>query len=381
MSLAILHGAHPYFAKFHYQLPLKYIERYTKQGDTVFDPFCGSGTTLIAANSIGRNAIGIDANPLACLIARVKASRYEQADFDELQGLLETSVAIADRMRGRQTLFSSTRAMPLADEPAIPNCTYWFEPEVLHDLRGIKGLVAQLRRPLCRDAARVAFSRIIVRASNQQGESQYRRVDKGHERGVCWDFFVAALSDVLDTLRSSQQTLCTVATAVVHNEDCRVFSLPVATCDLIVTSPPYLNSWDYSLYQKFRMLWLDFNPKAYSEIEIGNHLRTLRNGAREVERYRADMRLVFANIAKSLKRNCYCVFVNGETVVSGEIINTDDIITEAACSAGMLLRSTKSRPILGPHYGNHASMGARRVVSKIVRDKAESILVYQLSGN
>ena len=55
------------------QKPLKLLERIIKassnKGDIVLDPFCGSGTTLVAAKSLGRNYIGIDENPTAVKLA------------------------------------------------------------------------------------------------------------------------------------------------------------------------------------------------------------------------------------------------------------------------------------------------------------------------
>lgn len=55
------------------QKPLALLQRIVQlasnEGDTVLDPFCGSGTTLLAAQQLGRNWIGIDANPQAIAIA------------------------------------------------------------------------------------------------------------------------------------------------------------------------------------------------------------------------------------------------------------------------------------------------------------------------
>jgi len=52
-----------HFAKFPHSLPSLFIESFTDKGDTILDPFAGSGTTMIVAEKLGRNSIGIELNP------------------------------------------------------------------------------------------------------------------------------------------------------------------------------------------------------------------------------------------------------------------------------------------------------------------------------
>ena len=63
---------HP--AAFPTQLPEWFIRLFTDEGDTVLDPFAGSGSTLIAARQLGRRSIGIDTNPEYCQIMRERVS-------------------------------------------------------------------------------------------------------------------------------------------------------------------------------------------------------------------------------------------------------------------------------------------------------------------
>ncbi|MBU2068430.1 site-specific DNA-methyltransferase, partial [Patescibacteria group bacterium] len=68
----ITHGYHRYPAKFIPQIVSRLIERYTKKGDLVVDPFGGCGTTLVESKVNGRQSIGVDINPVAVLIAKAK---------------------------------------------------------------------------------------------------------------------------------------------------------------------------------------------------------------------------------------------------------------------------------------------------------------------
>ena len=69
---------HPYFASFHPSIPGTMIELFTKKDDVVLDPFCGSGTTLLQSGISSRNSIGYDANPIACLISKVRTTKIHE---------------------------------------------------------------------------------------------------------------------------------------------------------------------------------------------------------------------------------------------------------------------------------------------------------------
>ncbi len=64
------YGVHPYFTRRPANVVRDYIKRYSKEGDTVLDPFGGTGVTAIEAFLLGRNAIQNDLNPFANFIAR-----------------------------------------------------------------------------------------------------------------------------------------------------------------------------------------------------------------------------------------------------------------------------------------------------------------------
>src|SRR5262245_57056681 len=94
----LTHGLHPYPAKYIPQIPHSLIDELSVYGETVADIFCGSGTTLVEANLLGRNSIGIDANPLACLISEAKTTRFEFGDENVLSKLVEQAQGLSSEL-------------------------------------------------------------------------------------------------------------------------------------------------------------------------------------------------------------------------------------------------------------------------------------------
>jgi len=69
-----IYNIHPYWAKKPHTAIIEYIRHYTKEGDLVFDPFCGSGTTALAALLENRKALAIDLSPAATFISKIYCS-------------------------------------------------------------------------------------------------------------------------------------------------------------------------------------------------------------------------------------------------------------------------------------------------------------------
>lgn len=81
-----VHRLHPYKGKFIPQLVEYFLDNHTdsfkkeaffKEGDIIYDPFCGSGTTLVQANELGLNAIGVDISAFNAMITNVKVDKHD----------------------------------------------------------------------------------------------------------------------------------------------------------------------------------------------------------------------------------------------------------------------------------------------------------------
>ncbi|HYX43333.1 MAG TPA: DNA methyltransferase, partial [Pyrinomonadaceae bacterium] len=72
-----VHRLHPYLGKYIPQLVEIFLRKYFSAGQTVLDPFCGSGTTLVQANELGINSIGYDVSAFNVTLCRVKTAKYD----------------------------------------------------------------------------------------------------------------------------------------------------------------------------------------------------------------------------------------------------------------------------------------------------------------
>src|SRR5581483_324698 len=85
-----VHSLHPYLGKFIPQLVEVFLRRHFRPGDCVFDPFAGSGTTLVEANAFGAHAVGCDISAFNCLLSRVKTAAHSLGALElALKGTLE----------------------------------------------------------------------------------------------------------------------------------------------------------------------------------------------------------------------------------------------------------------------------------------------------
>src|SRR5437660_502917 len=109
-----IEGLHPYPAKFVAELPRALLNVLPiPTGAAVLDPFCGSGTTLVECQRCGVPSFGIDLNPIACLMARVK-----------------TAPVAAGLANSINTVLANAKSIRQPSVPVIPNLDHWFMPNV-----------------------------------------------------------------------------------------------------------------------------------------------------------------------------------------------------------------------------------------------------------
>lgn len=343
----LTHRIHPYPAKFIPQIPNALIQELSSVGDTVGDIFCGSGTTLVEALTLKRHAVGVDANPLACLIAKTKTGVIDDADREALQALILRSREFGDSILSSVTddLFPTRNFTSSAWRPTFNKLNFWFEDHVIEELAEILLWCRNLTSIAARDLALTSFSSIVVAVSRQDSDTRYVRREKNIPQGETLRRFSRTLDQALQaSLEFSDIVEPRFERTIIEANLLDAPDLPAL--DLVVCSPPYPNAYSYHLYHMTRMIWLGMDQPKFKREEIGSH-RKYSNPSKNAAT--ADtFRLEFSNIlhwlAKHLKVGGYACFVVGNSTLKGQTFNNADIISEAARPAGFreMMRITRT---------------------------------------
>ncbi len=290
----ITHGYHRYPAKFIPQLARRLIEEYSVEGNTVLDPFCGCGTTLVESIVCRRYSYGYDINPISILISMAKVRRLDPSLLSEAFDQI-------------QIQFSEVTAEP----PKNERIDYWYREEQKDELAKLLQVIRNFENADIRRFFLCGFSNILKNCSIWHQKSNKPTRD-----------FKKKVPDVMRTfnrqIRMMQKgnmafwELMNEYTFSANAEcrDSRKLPLVNESVDLVVTSPPYVTSYEYGDLHQLSMLWLEGleDLKSFRERFIGSALRRIESEKEEYETLTRSS--LAAEIGKNLERK------NGKTASS-----------------------------------------------------------------
>lgn len=341
------HSIHPYPCKFIPQIPNTLIQELSSIGDTVIDPFAGSGTTLVEALRLGRNTIGIDANPLAELICRVKSTKIEKNACSPLFYMAERFSNIAQTLSsGQMMLFGNDDLKnTIPGTPEVDSWIRdWFDPCVIDELSVIKDRCLKLEDQKSRELALLAMSSIIVTVSRQDSDTRYVRKEKKILPGDTFKRFSSALDEaVRKQIELSSEIPGNVTSTVISGNILEEIDCPAF--DLLVCSPPYPNAFSYHLYHRSRMLWLDMDPAPFKKEEIGSHRKYSSKGknAATKETFSDELRKILSWVSGKLRSGRHACFVLGDSTIKGKAVKNDELLIEIAEDIGFSLEANINR--------------------------------------
>ncbi len=328
----LTHNFHPWAAKFIPQIPRFFIKQFSEENDIIYDPFCGSGTTLVESLLLRRNSIGNDINYIASLISKAKTKALNPEQLEQIKNWRSKIIILKQLFTsniGLQRFININSNLNIEDytsEVLFDNIFHWFDKNILNALLHIKKKIELFEDNDIRDFLLTAFSSIIVRVSKQESETRYAAIEKNVDLNNVFDFFLKKLDDMLERMRDFYSKVQKENWVKVFQEDSRKSNLiEEESVQLILTSPPYANTYDYYLYHKLRMYLLNYDVELVRENEIGSRNRHSSHKL-SINDFINEMILCFKNFHKILKPEGTFIIIIGDSIIAKEHISGLDII-------------------------------------------------------
>lgn len=341
----ITHGYYTYPAKFIPQLAERLILENSNIGDTVIDPFSGSGTTIVESIVNDRKAIGTDINDIALLISKVKTTPINAIPLYESMKLLE------NRVKNRVHKGFDFYELKIADKLNVDRINYWYVEENRDKLALILDEILSLENSDFRDFFLVGFCQILKTCSIWLQKSIKPTRDlKKKVYDPIKTFFdqskkMIAKHDDFNKLLPKQGKDSIENIRKVECSDARNLPCADGEATLIVTSPPYVTSYEYADLHQLPLLWLGYIDElnVYRQRFIGSAYKQRQDAdlqsviaddivkqlgkskkSVEVKNYFADMIETWQETKRVLKQGGKACVVIGNTVYKGvEILNAE----------------------------------------------------------
>jgi len=344
----LTHNIHRYSGKFIPQIAGKVIELITKPQDIVLDSYMGSGTTLLEALIRNRNAIGVDLNPLAVLISKVKTTVICNNDIAEIRSELLPYVSYLAS--------GSQLSLPFQtfDEEKI-NAQYeknkwriedlwnqkWYQADVLAQLVQIYSCIETIENEKAKNIALVAFSDILRKSSNASSKYPNVMFDKNaKKKHLPAKAFIESLNHVIDAVESMTRTLKDIpASLSIYLQNNLNLPFGAKSVDAIVAHPPYIAAIPYAEYGSLSLSWLGYNSKELDGELTGGK----RHSSQVVSRFSDDYKKYFIESYRVLKPGHFMFLMVGNPVSHGEKVELNAMTIEYAEQAGFCHVTTAIR--------------------------------------
>jgi DNA modification methylase len=324
---------HPYPAKFIPQIPKILIEEYTREGDLIFDPFNGSGTTTMVSSKLKRESYGCDLNPLACMIARAKSRNYQIKDLKRNRERIKNKSNKVKSMKEVDKKYDGNIKTVNGEEveiPDFPDRYEWFLPEVVNQIGALKYEINQISNKKTKNLFLITLSSILKRicrsdedytyiGDNMLPTSKTNSMTPDNKIYDVYDNFIQKLEKNIDRVKEYSEEQ--IPEPNIMCMDSRDSSKKIKSkVDLTVTSPPYVNAVDYARYHRLSFYWLDFPVRDIRDEEIG--ARSKRGRKKAVEDYFDEVKEVYKEVFRITRDNGKLCIVIGNSQHKKEEIET-----------------------------------------------------------
>ncbi|WP_375324494.1 DNA methyltransferase [Flagellimonas sp. GZD32] len=356
------HGYHRYPAKFLPNIVKKIIENHTQEGDLIADLFAGCGTTLVESKIHGRKSVGVDINPVAQLIARVKTQPIDPIELEKVFNELIQSLKVYNEVD-----YHNIEKHERID--------YWFYPENKYRIAFLYELISGLdESSQIKDFFLVALSNILKNCSKWLQTSTKPQIDPDKNPINAFTAFKRQVRTMMrknsDFFKELEKLKFSNVESKIFLRDARKTEIKGSSINTVITSPPYVTSYEYADLHQLTGYWFDYvsNLLEFRKNFIGTfysygtelkteskiaqdlidklreiHLRT----AKEVTNYFNDMKLVADEMYRILKTDGQAFIVIGNTTFKNVKILSAEIFAELLELSGFEIQEVIKRAI--PH--------------------------------
>jgi len=307
-----IHNIYRWYGKLVPHLVSRLIKLYSKKDDLVLANFAGCGTVLVEANILNRKSIGIDSNPLAVLISKVKTTPYIPNTENFLRELQEF-------------IKEKEQKYPMDNDDRK-----WFDEKVFQDLMKIRYKIKNIKNEKDKNYYLLALAGIVRRVSRVDSRCvNHIVVDKGKPVLDVFTEFKNKIKEMNECMREYLK-FNPPSKANVYTGDARdLKNIDDDSIDLIISHPPYLGCIHYSNIVKLSNKILGYS---YDEVKK-NDIST-----NSLQKYIKDMEKVFNEMKRVLKPKKYACVIIGDNRHNGYIVPTFSYFIDYAQEIGFKLK-------------------------------------------
>lgn len=322
----LTHNFHAYPAKFVPQIPNYFIKKFTKENDVVFDPFVGCGTTMVECKLLNRVGIGVDLNPIATLVSKSKTTDLSNMEIIEVENIIsQIKKAISDLYNKEFFTYQI---------PEFHNRDHWFQKNVQKELTIIIDFLNKIQNHSISNFLKTAISSIIVNVSNQESDTRYAAKNKNISDFQTFQTFEKKVDSMIERIKAFSSKVNGIDINIINDDSRKLDFLNDNTVDLVVTSPPYANTYDYYLYHKLRMYWLGYDVSTVKKNEIGSRDKH-SSQKREIDDFNNNIELCFKETVRVLKPNKYAVIIIGDSIIRKEFFDAKKMMINLGRKIGL----------------------------------------------
>ncbi len=311
------------------ELVFEVAKMFGAKSGTVLDPFCGSGTTLLACKQLGLHAVGYDVLPISLLASYVKTRNY---DIEKLR--LES-----------QSLLKTRFEKPAATEaPGIVKKA--FSRYALDDIFFFRKKISQVADEDCSYFMLLALAKAAMSVSYAWKDGAVIKIRKRNvpPLRLMLKRVIKRMLKELEGLQSNG------AEVIVEQCDSRRLNLPDSSVDYIITSPPYLNQIDYTKVYAIENFIISragllSKPSIRSYIGMDEaydyHITDLEHLELPLSAkpYFTDMNLVLEEMHRVCKSGAKAAIVVGNGYVEGRCVDSDLVLAYLAEKLGFAVKN------------------------------------------